>query len=272
MVEQPEQADVRSPAALVVWRLRKKAWSVRTGVLQYADGMVALYDEDEAVLFRVAAAHVAVRPMSGRRFALEAGGQTYVLVGLNLQLSVRPKALRLAERYGTQLFPPPAPGMAANPYWKWVNSSPSGPAGLAQHRQWQQYWLRLLTERGATRLPSRLWRRVDAELRRLGRPTPTHGYVATALIILWMLIPLLTLGYFTWITYLYAAIHVRRAGWLWFCALLVMALDGMYYWLTAIFDTPGESLGGIYAGMMAMLSLGGSFYAWQLRRYVFHRV
>lgn len=240
--------------------------SIRLSVLRYADGVLTLSGSDGTTQFSHPAAQVAILPMSGSRFALTVDGQTYVLCALSLRGFTGQAARHLATRCGATLIPP---GIGpTGPYLRWVTHSVSQYAAPAQRTLWQRYLLRLLTEAGATRLPGVRWKQVD-------EPDPFDlpaRRVPGVVQVVWMLLPLVSLGVLAWITYLYAAIRARRR-WLWVCAAIVIVLDGIYYWTSALLGSniDNTAAGSATAGLMAVLALLGSFYAWQMRHYVFHR-
>jgi hypothetical protein len=99
-----------------------------------------------------------------------------------------------------------------------------------------------------------------------------HGRLTTVLSILWALIPLVTLGYFTWIPYVYAALRVRQLHTT-LLTLLVIGLEAVYWWLTAVVGSqtgPNPQGGGVFAGMLALLAIGGTVSCFILRRSVFY--
>jgi len=99
-----------------------------------------------------------------------------------------------------------------------------------------------------------------------------HGRLAAGLSIFWALIPLLTLGFFTWIPYVYAALRVRELHTT-LLALLVIGLEALYWWLTSVVGSqtgPNPQGGGAFAGMMALMAIGGTLSCFVLRRSVFY--
>jgi hypothetical protein len=99
-----------------------------------------------------------------------------------------------------------------------------------------------------------------------------HGRLTTLLSILWALIPLLTLGYLTWISYIYAALRVRQLHTT-LLTLLVIVLEAVYWWLTAVVGSetgPSPPGAGILVGMVALLAIGGTVSCFFLRRSVFY--
>ena len=99
-----------------------------------------------------------------------------------------------------------------------------------------------------------------------------HGSLTTVLSILWALIPLLTLGYFAWISYLYAALRVRQLHTN-LITLVVIGLEAFYWWLTAAVGAqtgPNPEGGGAILGMLAVLAIGGTVSCFVLRRSVFY--
>jgi hypothetical protein len=103
-------------------------------------------------------------------------------------------------------------------------------------------------------------------------PRRRHGRLTTVLSIVWALIPLLTLGYFTWISYVYAALRVRQLHTT-LLTLLVIGLEAVYWWLTIQVGGqtgPNPQGGGAFAGMFALLAIGGTLSCFVLRRSVFY--
>jgi hypothetical protein len=103
-------------------------------------------------------------------------------------------------------------------------------------------------------------------------PRRRHGRLTTVLSIVWALIPLLTLGYFTWISYVYAALRVRQLHTT-LLTLLVIGLEAVYWWLTILVGGqtgPNPQGGGAVAGMLALLAIGGTLSCFVLRRSVFY--
>lgn len=99
-----------------------------------------------------------------------------------------------------------------------------------------------------------------------------HGRLTTVLSVLWALIPLLTLGYLTWIPYLYAALRVRELHTT-LLTLLVIGLEAVYWWLTAVVGAETGPSGpgtGLLVGMVALLAIGGTLSCFVLRRSVFY--
>jgi len=108
--------------------------------------------------------------------------------------------------------------------------------------------------------------------RRDPAPRRRHGRLTTVLSIVWALIPLLTLGYLTWIPYVYAALRVRQLHTT-LLTLLVIGLEAVYWWLTAVVGSqtgPNPQGGGALAGMLALLAIGGTVSCFVLRRSVFY--
>lgn len=103
-------------------------------------------------------------------------------------------------------------------------------------------------------------------------PRRRHGRLTTVVSIFWALIPLLTLGYFTWIPYVYAALRVRQLHTT-LLTLLVIGLEAFYWWLTIQLGGetgPNPQGGGAVAGMLALLAIGGTLSCFLLRRSVFY--
>jgi hypothetical protein len=99
-----------------------------------------------------------------------------------------------------------------------------------------------------------------------------HGRLTAGLSIFWALIPLLTLGYFTWIPYVYAALRVRQLHTT-LLTFLVIGLEAFYWWLTIQLGGqtgPNPQGGGAVAGMLALLAIGGTLSCFLLRRSVFY--
>ncbi len=99
-----------------------------------------------------------------------------------------------------------------------------------------------------------------------------HGRLTTVFSIAWALIPLVTLGYLTWIAYVYAALRVRQLHTT-LLTLLVIGLEAVYWWLTAVVGSqtgPNPQGGGAFAGMLALLAIGGTLSCLVLRRSVFY--
>lgn len=103
----------------------------------------------------------------------------------------------------------------------------------------------------------------------LGRRGPQHGALSVALSFLWTAIPLLTLGYFTWAVYGYAALRVRQLHTT-LIALAWLVPEAGYWWATSTMGVKNPPNGALYAGLMALLALGGTFFAFFLRREVFY--
>jgi hypothetical protein len=104
------------------------------------------------------------------------------------------------------------------------------------------------------------------------RASRRHGRLTTLFSILWALIPLLTLGYFTWVPYVYAALRVRQLHTT-LLTLLVIGLEAFYWWLTIQVGGqtgPDPQGGGAVAGMLALLAIGGTGSCFILRRSVFY--
>ena len=104
------------------------------------------------------------------------------------------------------------------------------------------------------------------------RKRPRHATLTTALSIFWALIPLLTLGFFAVVPYVYAAARVRQVHTT-LIALLVLGLEITYWWLTGYVGSqtgPNPDGGGAVAGMLAVLAIGGTLLAFMLRREVFN--
>jgi hypothetical protein len=103
-------------------------------------------------------------------------------------------------------------------------------------------------------------------------PVRRHGRLTAGISILWALIPILTLGYFTWIPYVYAALRVRQLHTT-LLTLLVIGLEAFYWWLTIQLGGqtgPNPQGGGAVAGMLALLAIGGTLSCFVLRRSVFY--
>lgn len=103
-------------------------------------------------------------------------------------------------------------------------------------------------------------------------PTRRHGRLTTVLSIAWALIPLLTLGYLTWIAFVYAALRVRQLHTT-LLTLLVIGLEAVYWWVTVLVGGqtgPDPQGGGALAGMLALLAIGGTLSCFVLRRSVFY--
>jgi len=99
-----------------------------------------------------------------------------------------------------------------------------------------------------------------------------RGRLTTLFSILWALIPLLTFGYFTWVPYVYAALRVRQLHTT-LLTLLVIGLDAVYWWLTIQVGGqtgPNPQGGGAFAGILALLAIGGTGSCFMLRRSVFY--
>jgi hypothetical protein len=108
--------------------------------------------------------------------------------------------------------------------------------------------------------------------RRDPAPSRRHGRLTTVVSIGWALIPLLTLGYFTWVPYIYAALRVRQLHTT-LLTLLVIGLEAVYWWLTIQVGGqtgPDPQGGGAVAGMLALLAIGGTVSCFILRRSVFY--
>jgi len=283
----PESPAPESPApdlpdvitAGVYWRRERPRRPVTSaGVLRFkfSDRTVTLCDHKGGVVFSHVAGDIGVAPLRNRQFKLVVAGQAYVLAGMYSQAAASEGVRRMVSQQHARLLPPPGQGITAQEYLRWVRGSASGMAkarnAAPQQAMWQEFWLRILTQADAQKLPSKVWERTygqrDGPVR--GEP-PAHGRATTVASFVWMLVPLLSLGFLTWLAYLYAAVRVRRRRWVWVCALLTLVLDGLYYWLDALVGTGrASSAGGAFAGMMAVLALGGTWGAWHMRTYVFY--
>jgi hypothetical protein len=114
--------------------------------------------------------------------------------------------------------------------------------------------------------------RLPAMERRDTREARRHGRLTAGISIFWALIPLLTLGYFTWIPYVYAALRVRQLHTT-LLTLLVLGLEAFFWWLTIQVGGetgPNPQYGGAVAGMLALLAIGGTLSCFVLRRSVFY--
>ncbi|HVH62613.1 MAG TPA: hypothetical protein VNA65_03325 [Candidatus Dormibacteraeota bacterium] len=101
------------------------------------------------------------------------------------------------------------------------------------------------------------------------RHGPRHGSRSVVLSLLWTAIPVLTLGYFTWAVYGYAAIRVRQLHTT-LIAVAWLMMEAAYWWVTSTLGARTSPYGALYAGLMALLALGGTFFAFFMRREVFY--
>lgn len=100
-------------------------------------------------------------------------------------------------------------------------------------------------------------------------PGPRHGGLSIALSIVWALLPLLTLGNLTFAVYGYAALRVREVHTTLIAAAWLVA-ETAYWWVTALASSDSQSYGAVYAGLMLLMAIGGSFFAFMMRKDVFY--
>lgn len=100
-------------------------------------------------------------------------------------------------------------------------------------------------------------------------PGPRHGGLSTALSIVWALLPLLTLGNLTFAVYGYAALRVREMHTT-LIALAWLIAQAVYWWVTALAGSDSKSYGAVYAGLMSLMAIGGTIFAFVMRKDVFY--